>query len=237
MTPAQQCERITQRERIEARLKRASFRLEMAQVERIWAVVSAHRDGWSVRDIATAVGLSATRVHQLLSDPAASTMEQALSALRHLGWPAPEDPGDGDDGLVADRLANEASFLKTCADWLEQLDVGTIPVINLRPNDDWPDIDNAVVDRARVLRILRRIAGDVDELARARRVADLSSSGVEADPRLQRRRRFAEPAIESPTGPMSIPQARRAWDEYEHRLRRAGLPIPPNPYRHLDGGW
>jgi hypothetical protein len=42
--------------------------LEMAQLERPWAVVSAHRDGCSVHDIASHVGLSATRVHQLLAE-------------------------------------------------------------------------------------------------------------------------------------------------------------------------
>jgi len=109
--------------------------------------------------------------------------------------------------------------------------------LNLRPDDDW-ETDNVVVDHDRVVRMLRRIAGDLDELARARRVADLSSAAVDADPRLGRRRRFAEPPIEFSTkdpskGPMSVAQACRAWAEYERRLTRAGLPVPPNPYRHL----
>jgi len=34
----------------------------------MWAVVSAHREGASVREIASSVGLSSTRVHQLLAD-------------------------------------------------------------------------------------------------------------------------------------------------------------------------
>jgi len=34
-------------------------------------------------------------------------------------------------------------------------------------------------------------------------------------------------------GPMSLTQVRRAWAEYERRLTQAGLPVPPNPYRHL----
>jgi hypothetical protein len=48
---------------LEARLRRARFRLEAAKVERAWAVVSAHRDGLSVRKIGEAIGLSPTRVH------------------------------------------------------------------------------------------------------------------------------------------------------------------------------
>jgi hypothetical protein len=42
------------------RLARASFRLEMAELERLWAIVSAHRERLSVRDIAQHVGLSPT---------------------------------------------------------------------------------------------------------------------------------------------------------------------------------
>jgi hypothetical protein len=232
-----QRERWEQRERVVARLKRASFRLEMAQLERTWAVVSAHRGGCSVRDIASSVGLSPTRVHQVVCDPAALSTEHAISALREIGWPAPEDPGDdasSDAGRVADRLGDEASLLLMCAEWLEQLATGGKPVVNLRPQSDSPDADHVLVDHARVVRILRRIAGDIEELARARRIADLSSADVESDPRLRRRRRLAEPPIESPKGPMSIHQARRAWEAYERRLQRAGLPIPPNPYRHLD---
>ena len=71
-----------------------AFRLEMAQVERIWAGVSGKSDGWSVRKISKSVGLSPTRVHQLLADPGAALMEHAMSALRGLGWPAPEDHVD-----------------------------------------------------------------------------------------------------------------------------------------------
>jgi hypothetical protein len=45
-----------------------------------------------------------------------------------------------------------------CAGWLEQLAGGGYPpVINLRPDSDWPDTDNVSVDQARVVRILRRI--------------------------------------------------------------------------------
>ncbi|MGH2687749.1 MAG: hypothetical protein ACRDKW_02930 [Actinomycetota bacterium] len=206
----------------------------MAQLERTWAIVSAHGEGWSVRDIAARVGLGPTRVHQLVSDPAAPFIESALSVLRELGWPAPEDPVDGDDQVVADRLADEAAALVSCIEWLEQLAAGGTPVVNLRPPGDWPTTDNVAVDHDRVLRILRRIASDIEELARARRLGDLTSAAVDADPRLRRRRRLGEPSIQAPVGPMSVSQGRSAWDEYEHRLEKAGLPVPPNPYRHLE---
>ena len=56
---------VQRKERIRTRLARASFRLEMAELERIWAIVSAHCEGMSVRDIARHAGLAPTRVHQL----------------------------------------------------------------------------------------------------------------------------------------------------------------------------
>jgi hypothetical protein len=45
------------REKIEARLARAAFRLEMAGLERLWAIVSARNKEMSVREIAKKVRL------------------------------------------------------------------------------------------------------------------------------------------------------------------------------------
>ncbi len=58
-----------------ARLARACFRLEMAELERLWAIVSAHNEGMSVREIAKQVGLGPTRVHQLASAPQSDLVE------------------------------------------------------------------------------------------------------------------------------------------------------------------
>jgi len=48
--------------------------------------------------------------------------ERSLGKLRSAGWPAPEDP-DGDDDAeldgrdsIADRLSDEVSWLRQCAD-------------------------------------------------------------------------------------------------------------------------
>jgi hypothetical protein len=84
-------EESQRKKRIKMRLARATFRLEMAEMERIWAIVSAHREGLSVRDIAQQVGLGPTRVHQLVTSPQADCVEHALSVLREAGWPTPED--------------------------------------------------------------------------------------------------------------------------------------------------
>ena len=50
-------------------------------------------------------------------------------------------------------------------------------------------------DLGRVRAIIDRIAADVDELARARRVQDLTTAAVLPDPRAERRRRLAEPDL------------------------------------------
>jgi hypothetical protein len=225
---------IERREKIRRRLALASFRLEMAEFERLWAIVSAHSQGMSIRDIAKQVGLGPTRVHQIISAPGADLMENALSVLREIGWPAPEDPTAQDQEQVVDRLSEEADLLLTCATWLEELEAGKRPVVNLRPAEDWPHTNNTLVDHARLIRMFRRIAHDIDELARARRISDLSSNNIDADLCLRRRHQLCEPPITPPGSRTNLHQARRAWEEYEQRLEKAGLPIPENPYRHLD---
>ncbi len=98
------------------------------------------------RVLAGAVGLSATRVHQLLADVDLDVLEGTLGQLREVGWPAPEDPDAGEDvelggrELVADRLDDEVDWLRQVASWLVQLDAGGYPpAVNLRPSEDWPD--------------------------------------------------------------------------------------------------
>jgi hypothetical protein len=68
--------RVTISERIEAgrreqrvltRVCQAAWRLEQAERERAWALVSARAEGISIRKLATAAGLSPSRVHQLVA--------------------------------------------------------------------------------------------------------------------------------------------------------------------------
>ena len=49
-------------------VSRAAWRLEQAERERTWALVSARAEGISIRTLATAIGLSPSRVHQLVAD-------------------------------------------------------------------------------------------------------------------------------------------------------------------------
>ena len=85
----------------------------------------------------------------------------------------------------------EAAALVSCAEWLASLAAGKKPVVNLRPDTDLPDSDYVPVDQDRVIRVLRRIAYDLEELARSRWATNLSSSENDADPRLRLRRLLA----------------------------------------------
>jgi len=79
--------------------------LEQAERERAWALAAAKAakaEGASIREIATAAGLSSSRVHQVVTDADIDALDTALGALRSAGWPAPEDP-DVDDGDLACR--------------------------------------------------------------------------------------------------------------------------------------
>ena len=60
--------------------------------------------------------------------------------------------------MIAERLIDEVEWLRDCARWLAQLELGEYPpVTNLRPEADHPDRCNVVVDVRRVRRVLLRI--------------------------------------------------------------------------------
>jgi hypothetical protein len=94
--------------------------------------------------------------------------------------------------------------------------------------------------------VIDRIAADVDELARARRVQDLTTAAVLPDPRAERRRRLAEPDLESRAfctrrrlPASSTPQLERDWDAWQaERYQRGEISQPPgyidNPFRPPD---
>jgi hypothetical protein len=143
METREQLEECWRREaRLRARL--TAFRLEAAQVERVWAVAAAPRQGLSIREFAGAVGLSQAWVHQRLADPVATELPAQLNRLRERGWPAPaadELDGSGDDpaapgqeeDLLLARLTDEITALRECLDWLEQLERGERVMVNLLP--------------------------------------------------------------------------------------------------------
>ena len=121
-------------------------------------------------------------------------------------------------------------WLRQCAGWLRQLDAGGHPpAVNLRPSADWPDRAIVAVDLARVAAVIDRIAADVDELVRARRVQDLNTAAMLPDRQAERRRRLAEPDLEFRAfctrrrlPPSSTPQLERAWDAWQAERYQRG---------------
>ncbi len=90
--------------------------------------------------------------------------------------------------------------------------------VDLCPAADWPDTANVVVNLSRVRAVIDRVAGALDELARARQVADLDNAAVLPDRRAERRRRVAEPDLEF-----------RAFCGYGRDTCRRGRAIGPIP--------
>ena len=182
MTISERIEAGRREPRVLTRVSLAAWRLEQAERERTWALVSARAEGISIRTLATAAGLSPSRVHQIVAVADLDALDAALGELRAAGWPAPEHPDSVEDtelggrDTIADRLSDEVSWLRQCADWLAHLDADSYPpAVNLRPSADWPDRALVAVDLARVRAVIDRIAADIDELARARRVQDLTT--------------------------------------------------------------
>jgi hypothetical protein len=236
--------------RVLTRVSRAGWRLEQAERERAWALASARAEGISIRTLAAAIGLSPSRVHQIVAAADLDVLDAALGELRAAGWPAPEDPDSGQDteldgrDTIAARLSDEVSWLRECVDWLRQLGGGGYPpAVNLRPSADWPERAIVAVDLARVAAVIDRIAADVDELARARRVQDLTTAAVLPGRRAERRRRLAEPGLEfrafctrKGLPASSTPQLERAWDAWQaERYQRGETDQRPgytdNPFR------
>ena len=236
--------------RVLQRVSRAAWRLEQAERERCWALASARAEGVSIRKLAAAAGLSPARVHQITADADLDELDAALGELRAAGWPAPEDPGGEDDAeldgrdLICDRLVDEVGWLRQCADWLTHLHTREFPpAVNLRPEGDHPDRAHVMVDLPRVAAILQRVAADVDELARARRVTDLGTTAAGSDRRAERRRRVAEPDLDFREfcRRSKLPQSERSWDLFAaERYRRGETDIPSyeayNPFRHRQQG-
>jgi hypothetical protein len=68
--------------RVLARVSRAAWRLDQAERERTWALVSARAEGKSIRILATAIGLSPSQVHQIVRRPGTRGRPSDTSAAR-----------------------------------------------------------------------------------------------------------------------------------------------------------
>jgi hypothetical protein len=226
-------QRFQYEQQTKKRLRLATTRLREAEQERIWAIVAARDAGLSIRQIATATGLSRSRIHQLLQDAEAREIPTWLTYLR-----GRDHTSDGEAAIahaaspavMQASVADEVEVLRWCIDWLAQLERGEMVVVNLRP--DTEDVTEFVrFDQARVRRVLARIAADLDMLARRGPATDTERPEEPTDPRRQHRRRLAE-SDEKPRG--------RTAKEQRDALRHAfGLPPYSGDYaeyfRHTRG--
>ena len=142
-------------------------RPEGAQRERIWASTEAHESGLSVRQIASATGLSPSR------DP--REIPGGNCQRRRPNRPdEPRQEAAPSRGLP-DLLTRWPSSSR-CREWLERLDRGELVVVNLRPETD-PETEYVAFDRPRVLRVLSHITADL--LAGYPQIADEEQAKVE----------------------------------------------------------
>jgi Homeodomain-like domain len=120
-------QRFLREQQIKKRLRLATTRLHEAEQERIWAIVAARDAGLSIRQIATATGLSRSRIHQLLKDDEAREIPMWLIHVRDRDHPAEgeadTEPSSSQTAVQA-RVAEEVEVLRWCLDWLAQLERG-----------------------------------------------------------------------------------------------------------------
>jgi hypothetical protein len=223
-----------QREQQTKKRLRLATRLHEAEHERLWAIVAASDAGLSIRQTATATGLSRSRIHQLLQDDEAREIPAWLTHRRdrdHASEGEADTAPSSSHTAVQARVAEEVEVLRWCIDWLAQLERGEMVVVNLRP--DTEDATEFVrFDQAWVLRVLARIAAELDALARHDPTTETTSPAESLDPSMRHRRRLAEPE----EGP---PRGRTAKEQREALRNACGLPHSDGDYaeyfRHSRG--
>jgi hypothetical protein len=210
-------QRFQRDQQTKTRLHMATTRLHAAAQERIWAIVAASDAGLSIRQIATATGLSRSRIHPRLKDDEAREMPTWLIHLRdrdHASEGEADAPSSSQTAMQA-RVAEEVEVLRWCLDWLAQLERGELVVVNLRP--DTAEATECVrFDQARVRRVLTRMAADLDTLARHGPATDTESPEEPTAPRTRHRRRLAESDAK--------PRGRPAKEQREALRHAFGLP-------------
>lgn len=215
-TPETLHQRVRREQQMMARLRLAMTRLADAERERIWAIVAAKEAGLSIRQIARAIGVSPTRIHQLLQVDEAHAIpvwlsqlhEHALAMPPEIGAPTPS-PADWR------RVADEAEVLRWCIAWLERLEHEAHVVVNLRPASE-DETEFVPFDRPRVLRVLARIAADLDALTRRSLASVPEEADSQEEHRARHRQRLAEP--EPP------PRRLSRWEERAASRHALGLP-------------
>jgi hypothetical protein len=113
-------------------------------------------------------------------------------------------------------LPREVEALRRCIDWLLRLERGENVIVNLRLDTDV-ETEFVSFDRPRVVRVLERIAADLDNLGLVPNDPQADIEVNQNDPQARHRRELAEPSRE----PTKLSQR-------EQRIAlRAELGLPP----------
>ncbi|MEO0708304.1 MAG: hypothetical protein AAF050_21930 [Cyanobacteria bacterium J06649_5] len=188
---------VAKEKRLKDRLSLAKMRLEAAEREHVWAIAAAHNEGLSIRKIAAEMGLSSSRVHQLLHTDEADQIPEWLSSL-NASKSSNDEPSLGAQQShtpkeVQEQIANEVEVLRWCISWLEQLARGKRVVVNLRAASD-SRTDHVGVNQAWVLRVIKRVTADLDQLSGYQKA--IEEAEEKEDPMaagVKRRYRLGEP--------------------------------------------
>ena len=209
-------QRVRREQQMIARLRLAMTRLADAEQERIWGIVAAKEAGLSIRQIARATGVSPTRIHQLLQADEARAIPVWLSQLQDRSLaPAVQPEGVLPSPPGWTRVADEVEVLRWCLAWLERLEHEDHVVVNMRPTSE-EETEFVPFDRPRVLRVLARIAADLDALARR----SLASAEERVDSQEERRTRHRQWLAE----PEPPPRRLSRWEERAASRQALGLP-------------
>jgi hypothetical protein len=96
---------------------------------------------------------------------------------------------------IQSRLAREVGVLRRCIDWLQRLERDETVVVNLRPDTEL-ETEFVRFDRLRVVRVLERIAADLDHLSLLPNDAHADKESNPQDVQARHRRELAEPSQE-----------------------------------------
>jgi hypothetical protein len=117
---------------------------------------------------------------------------------------------------IRSRLAREVEVLRRCTDWLQRLERGENVVVNLRPDEDV-ETEFVAFDRPRVVRVLERIAADLDTLSLVPNDPHADKESNHHDPRARHRHELAEPP----------PKPKKLSHREQRTALRAALGLPP----------
>ena len=184
-------QRVHREVQLKSRLRLAATRLDDAHHERVWAVAAAHKAGLSIRQIAEATALSSSRIHQILHDNEAHGIPDWLDDFRTKESLADDALAIGKSTAAQIVLSTEVAILRRCIDWLKQLESERWIVEELRPLTEVGR-ERVLLDRWQVLRILSRIAAELDGLAGLPSPGSPEAAMDEMDSRRWLRQRMAD---------------------------------------------